>query len=195
MTLSTGFLNRVVIRGIPFSISLDSRLDGRLVDLLGLQIQFYKSNKKQKEAKKQRRERLVLPFSTARFVYIPLSILHSEVNEHRIFLGLLYLDMTRSTETDCKTLVALCITIVVLFIIWLAVLSLIALYYWRQRIRTRPNRLVQIRNLSIRCTMTQLVSPHDCESKGLGFVPCRVLDKMMFGVGLGSGNFDPKWSK
>ena len=52
MTLSTGFLNRLVIRGIPFSISLDSRLDGRLVDLLGLQIQFYKNNKKQKEAKK-----------------------------------------------------------------------------------------------------------------------------------------------
>lgn len=48
--------------------------------------------------------------------------------------------MTRSTESDCKTLVALCITIVVLFIVWLVVLSLIALYYWRQRIRTRPNR-------------------------------------------------------
>ena len=57
MKLSTGFLNRLVIRGIPFSISLDSRLDGRLVDLLGLQIKFYKNNKKQKEAKKQRRER------------------------------------------------------------------------------------------------------------------------------------------
>lgn len=48
--------------------------------------------------------------------------------------------MTRSTESDCKTLVALCITIIVLFIVWLVVLSLIALYYWRQRIRTRPNR-------------------------------------------------------
>ena len=94
----------------------------------------------------------MLPFSTARFVYSTLPILRSEINEQRIFLGLLYLDMTRSTESDCKTLVALCITIVVLFIVWLVVLSLIALYYWRQRIRTRPNRLVQIRNLSIRCT-------------------------------------------
>ena len=143
--------------GCFFSISLDSRLDGRLVDLLGLQIQFYKNNNKQKEAKKkkQRREGLVLPFSTARFVYSTLPILRSEINEQRIFLGLLYLDMTRSTESDCKTLVALCITTVVLFIVWLVVLSLIALYYWRQRIRTRPNRLVQIRNLSIRCTETQ----------------------------------------
>ena len=141
--------------GCFFSISLDSRLDGRLVDLLGLQIQFYKNNNKQKEAKKERRERLVLPFSTARFVYSTLPILRSEINEQRIFLGLLYLDMTRSTESDCKTLVALCITTVVLFIVWLVVLSLIALYYWRQRIRTRPNRLVQIRNLSIRCTETQ----------------------------------------
>ena len=142
--------------GCFFSISLDSRLDGRLVDLLGLQIQFYKNNNKQKEAKKkQRREGLVLPFSTARFVYSTLPILRSEINEQRIFLVLLYLDMTRSTESDCKTLVALCITTVVLFIVWLVVLSLIALYYWRQRIRTRPNRLVQIRNLSIRCTETQ----------------------------------------
>ena len=143
--------------GCFFSISLDSRLDGRLVDLLGLQIQFYKNNNKQKEAKKkkQRREGLVLPFSTARFVYSTLPILRSEINEQRIFLGLLYLDMTRSTESDCKILVALCITTVVLFIVWLVVLSLIALYYWRQRIRTRPNRLVQIRNLSIRCTETQ----------------------------------------
>lgn len=143
--------------GCFFSISLDSRLDGRLVDLLGLQIQFYKNNNKQKEAKKkkQRREGLVLPFSTARFVYSTLPILRSEINEQRIFLVLLYLDMTHSTESDCKTLVALCITTVVLFIVWLVVLSLIALYYWRQRIRTRPNRLVQIRNLSIRCTETR----------------------------------------
>ena len=97
----------------------------------------------------------MLPFSTARFVYSTLPILRSEINEQRIFLVLLYLDMTRSTESDCKTLVALCITTVVLFIVWLVVLSLIALYYWRQRIRTRPNRLVQIRNLSIRCTETR----------------------------------------
>lgn len=43
--------------GCFFSISLDSRLDGRLVDLLGLQIQFYKNNNKQKEAKKKTEER------------------------------------------------------------------------------------------------------------------------------------------
>ena len=103
--------------GCFFSISLDSRLDGRLVDLLGLQIQFYKNNNKQKEAKKQRRERLVLSFSTARFVYSTLPILRSEINEQIIFLALLYLDMTRSIESDCKTLVALCITIIVLFIV------------------------------------------------------------------------------
>ena len=46
-----------------FSISLDSRLDGRLVDLLGLQIQFYKNNNKQKEAKKTE-EREALQHST-----------------------------------------------------------------------------------------------------------------------------------
>ena len=49
--------------GCFFSISLDSRLDGRLVDLLGLQIQFYKNNNKQKEAKKTE-EREALQHST-----------------------------------------------------------------------------------------------------------------------------------
>ena len=144
--------------GCIFSISLDSRLDGRLVDLLGLQIQFYKNNNKQKEAKKQKNRGdrgSCSPFQQPALFTALYPYLRSEINEQRIFLGLLYLDMTHSTESDCKTLVALCITTVVLFIVWLVVLSLIALYYWRQRIRTRPNRLVQIRNLSIRCTETR----------------------------------------
>ncbi|KAL9954757.1 hypothetical protein ACROYT_G042332 [Oculina patagonica] len=47
---------------------------------------------------------------------------------------------TGSEAADYKTLVSLCIAIVILFTAWLAVLVLIFFFYWRYHFRNRKNR-------------------------------------------------------